>query len=242
MTTIKRDSAPAVNKTQEQLQWAAGYYLTPSRLGMQRVKSYVAAMCGVLVLAGALYLGTEFDFWWPVLPAVLVLVGAVIYAVSVVKDVENVRRQLWLEIWAQEVATGTDIDDDGIIGNPVGHVVQIGGGRGSVTLANLDVMERRPLVHFPNTEGHVVTPDDVLHIVDRAAEVGLAFRNWEGQRLPSGVVLDRPTWGGCLDGLVAWRFATDRQTQRGRVVEMRSDITVEDMKRAVRLGAREGAK
>jgi NAD(P)-dependent dehydrogenase (short-subunit alcohol dehydrogenase family) len=63
-------------------------------------------------------------------------------------------------------------------------------------------MERRPLLHFP-TNRRMVTPDDVLHILDRATEVGLAFRNWEGQRLPSGTVLDRVAWGGCLDGLVA---------------------------------------
>lgn len=239
---VKRDSAPAVNKTQDQLQWAAGYYLTPSRLAGQRVKSYAAAMVAGLTVAGAAYIGFEFDVWLPMLPALLVAGGATIYAVSVAKDVENVRRQLWLEIWAQERATGIDIDGDGQIGQPlpVGHVVEIGGNRGSVTLPNIDVMERRPLLHFPTNHGRMVTPDDVLHILDRATEVGLAFRNWEGQKLPSGTVLDRSAWGGCLDGLVAWRFAEERPTARGRAVVLRDDITVEDMKRAVRLGAREG--
>lgn len=237
---VKRDTAPTVNKTQDQLQWAAGYYLTPSRLASQRVKAYAAAIVGGLVVAGASYIGFEYSVWLPMLPAALIAGGATIYAVSVTKDVENVRRQLWLEIWAQERATGEDIDGDGIIGNPIGHVVEIGGGRGSVTLPNIDVMERRPLLHFPTNHGRMVTPDDVLHILDRATEVGLAFRSWEGQRLPSGTVLDRTAWGGCLDGLVAWRFAEERPTARGRAVELRSDITVEDMKRAVRLGAREG--
>ena len=146
-------------------------------------------------------------------------------------------------IWAQEQASGEDIDGDGIVGPPVGHVVPVNGNKnGSVLLPNLDVMERRPLLHFPTGIGRTVTPDDVLHILDRAATEGLAFRSWEGQKLPSGTVLDRTAWGGCLDGLVAWRFAEERPTARGRAVVLRDDITVEDMKRAVRLGAREGSK
>jgi hypothetical protein len=238
---VKRDSAPTVNKTQDQLQWAAGYYLTPARLAGQRVKSYAAAMVAGLVVAGAAYIGFEYSVWLPMLPAALVAGGATIYAKSVIVDVENVRKQLWLEIWAQEWASGEDIDGDGIVGPPVGHVVPVNGNKnGSVLLPNLDVMERRPLLHFPTGIGRTVTPDDVLHILDRAATEGLAFRSWEGQKLPSGTVLDRSAWGGCLDGLVAWRFAEERPTARGRAVVLRDDITVEDMKRAVRLGAREG--
>lgn len=241
---VKRDSAPSVNKSQEQLQWAAGYYLTPARLAGQRVKAYAAAMVAALSVSGAAYIGFEYGLWLPMVPAALIAGGATIYAVSVMKDVENVRRQLWLEIWAQERATGIDIDGDGEIGQPlpVGHVVEIGGGRGSVTLPNIDVMERRPLLHFPTNHGRMVTPDDVLYIIDRAATEGLSFRSWEGQKLPSGTVLDRNAWGGCLDGLVAWRFAEERPTARGRAVVMRDDLSPEDMKRAVRLGAREAAK
>lgn len=243
----KRADAPAVNKTQDQLQYAAGYYLTPSRLGAQRVKAYAAAVLGSCVVGLAVYIGAEFGVWWLIVPALLVLLGTVIYAISIVRDVENVRRQLWMEIWQRERASGTDIDGDGVIGEPepvkpVGHVVKIGGDRGEITLPNIDLMTRRPLVHFPTNHGRMVTPDDVLYILDRATEVGLSFRNWEGHKLPSGTILDRTAWGGCLDGLVAWRFAVDRPTQRGRVVELRSDITVEDMKRAVRLGAREAAR
>ena len=66
---VKRDSAPTVNKTQDQLQWAAGYYLTPSRLAGQRVKSYAAAMVAGLTVAGAAYIGFEYDLWLPMLPA-----------------------------------------------------------------------------------------------------------------------------------------------------------------------------
>lgn len=241
----KRADAPAVKGTQDQIQWAAGYYLTPSRLGTQRVKAYMVAIAGVFLVGGATYVGAEYGAWWPMLPAFMALIGAVIWAVSVVRDVENVRRQLWFEIWKSEIATGTDIDGDGVIGQPepIGHVVTVNGSKpGEVTLPNLDVMTRRPLVHFPTNHGRMVTPDDVIFILDRSVEVGLAFRNWEGQRLPSGTVLDRTAWGGCLDGLVAWRFAEERQTARGRAVELRSDITVEDMKRAVRLGAREAAR
>lgn len=237
--TTKKDTAPAVTKTQDQIQWAAGYYLTPSRLAGQRVRSYGVGVLGGAVFALSVYVGAETGLWVALIPGAIVAIGATIYAVSVIQDVENVRRQLWLEIWAQERTTGEDIDGDGIVGPPVGHVVEIGGGRGSVTLPNIDVMDRRPLVHFPSETGHVVTPDDVLHILDRAVSIGLGFRNWERHKLPSGTIVDRTTWAGCQDGLIAWRFAQDRQTQRGRVVELRGDLSVEDMKRAVRLGARE---
>lgn len=244
---VKKADTPSVNNTKpmDQLQWAAGYYLTPSRLGAQRVKAYAAAVVAGLATAGAVYIGAESGIWWPVPVAALVAGGAVLYAVSVAKDVENVRRQLWLEIWARERASGTDLDGDGIVGQPepIGHVVNITGSKGGqVVLPNLDVMTKRPLLHFPQNHGRMVTPDDVLYILDRAQTEGLSFRNWEGHKLPSGTVLDRNAWGGCLDGLVAWRFAIDRPTQRGRVVELRDDITVEDMKRAVRLGARESAR
>lgn len=238
----KRDTAPAVTKTQDQIQWAAGYYLTPSRLAGQRVRSYGVGVLGGAVFALSVYVGAETGLWVALIPGAIVAIGATIYAVSVIQDVENVRRQLWLEIWSQERATGEDIDGDGIVGPPIGHVVEIGGGRGSVTLPNIDVMDRRPLVHFPSETGRVVTPDDVLHIIDRAVLIGLGFRNWERHKLPSGTIVDRQTWAGCQDGLIAWRFAQDRQTQRGRVVELRGDLSVEDMKRAVRLGAREQAR
>lgn len=244
--------ADANSTDQMQPMFAAGYHLTPSRLAGERVKAWLVGIVGAALLMGSIWASVSFGQLWMALVGLLAMGLSLVFMRSVLVDVENVRRQLWIDVWQKEVRTGTDIDGDGLVGPPVGHVVEIKtrSGTAQVTLANLDVQYKRPLVHFPAAVGRAVTADDVLYILDRAGErkpsgggiVGLSYRAWEGQRLPSGTVLDRETWAGCLSGLVRWSFAQERVLGQGRVVELRKDIEVEDMKRAVKLGVKQAAR
>jgi hypothetical protein len=52
----------------------------------------------------------------------------------------------------------------------------------------------------------------------------------------------RVIWPACAgrgvqDGLLQWQFATARETKAGRVVELRPDLSVDDMMRLVQKGA-----
>jgi len=149
--------------------------------------------------------------------------------------------------WMREVETGQDLDGDGEIGEPVGHVMRING-QDDTVLANLERPGRRvvrPLAGFP------VEANDVLYVLQRATSrreggddmVGLGFRQWEGERLPGGMKIGREEWGKIQDGLLQWRFATKRPIGRGRrLVELREDVRIDDMMRAVRLSVREAQK
>lgn len=155
---------------------------------------------------------------------------ALVYGLSALRSTSAERRRFY----AAEVRDGKDYNHDGVIGKPQGHVVEVQG-KPAFTLPDLhpDTPPTPPpaLVHFP------CTANDVLLVLDSAPQDGLGFRAWEGKRLPSGVKLDRSTWGAVQDGLLAWQFATARQTKTGRVVELRTDIDIEAMKDAVRKGA-----
>jgi len=157
---------------------------------------------------------------------------ALAYGWSVLRNASHERRRFY----AQEVRDGRDYNHDGVIGKPQGHVVDVQG-KPAFTLPDLhpDTPAAPPpaLIHFP------CTANDVLAVLDSAPTNGLGFRAWEGKRLPSGVKLDRSTWGAVQDGLLRWQFATARTTKTGRVVELRTDIDIEAMKDAVRKGAGE---
>ena len=150
--------------------------------------------------------------------------------------------------WVREQQMGLDLDGDGEIGEPapVGHVMRING-RESAVLPNLERPARpRPLAGFP-AKPEPITPDDVLYILGRAAGqredgkalVGLGFRQWEGHSLPSGAKPGRDEWSAIQDGLLTWEFATARRVRGRRLVDLRSDVRVDDMMRAVRLSVRE---
>jgi hypothetical protein len=136
--------------------------------------------------------------------------------------------------YAAEVRDQRDYNNDQVIGDPRGHVVTV---QGEPAFVLPDLQPETPagpppaLVHFP------CTANDVLWILDRAVEVGLGFRQWEGQVLPSKLRLDRATWAAVQDGLLRWQFAIDRPTKTGRRVDLRLDIGVEAMKAAVVKGA-----
>ena len=115
-----------------------------------------------------------------------------------------------------------------------GHIVNVAGR--PMVLPNLSTPIDKPapvLVGFP------VCTNDVLYVLERSWREGTAFRTWEGHKLPSGVKLDRGSWTAMLDGLLRWNFATERQVDGKRKVELRQDIGVDDMMTAVREGAKE---
>lgn len=221
--------------------YAAGYHLTPGRLAMQRVRAYLAALLGLSLLALAILIAIETRQPLVILPGVALLGACAIYTVSVWKDVDNVRRQLWM----LEARTGQDIDGDGHIGppaipEPVGHVVAVrsnGQAAREFTLPDLDPpREARPLIRFPQQPA--VTANDVIWIIQRAETDGLSFRPWSKVRLPSGARIDRDLWRGILDGLIAWQFAIAGQTADGRrTVALRTDIDTDAMIHAIRQGA-----
>lgn len=170
---------------------------------------------------------------------VAVLLAAVwiaTYAWALRRDTAAVRRATW----AAELDSGDDIDGDGQVGppRPVGHVVRINGPKpAEVVLPDLDPPRQlAPLVEFPAQPP--VTANDVIFILSEAARRGLTFRGWERQRLPSGAEIDRALWVGIQDGLVSWTFAVAETDARGRRhVALRSDVGVETMIHAVRVGA-----
>lgn len=197
---------------------AVGAFATRRMAGWQRID-----LLDVLVLAGGVVLA-------------LACVWIATYAWALRRDTAAVRRATW----AAELDSGDDIDGDGQVGppRPVGHVVRISGARpAEVVLPDLDPpRELAPLVEFPATPP--VTANDVIYILSEAARSGLTFRAWERRRLPSGAEIDRTLWVGIQDGLVSWTFAVAETDARGRRhVALRSDVGVETMIHAVRVGA-----
>lgn len=114
-----------------------------------------------------------------------------------------------------------------------GHVVTVAGRDMVLPNLNAPALDKPAplLVGFP------VCANDVLFVLSEATRRGLGFRAWVGERLPSGMKLDRAGWIAVQDGLLTWRFATSRQTATGRVVELRADVEIEAMLDAVRKGA-----
>ncbi len=113
-----------------------------------------------------------------------------------------------------------------------GHIVNVAGK--PMVLPNLDTPIDKPapvLVGFP------VCTNDVLYVLERSWREGTAFNKWEGHRLPSGVKLNRAGWTAMLDGMIRWNFATTRQVDGKRKVELRADVSVDDMMTAVRKGS-----
>lgn len=227
MTKTYRTSAPpAESKQPEPLLYAAGSYLTPGRLGVQRVKAYFVAVLGLLVLGAGIVYGNEERQPLLALAGLVLFGGAAIYSATVFYDVERVRRQLWKD----EEATGHDLDGDGAVGKPgaaAGHPVKLGSG--SFVLPDLDAPGGEPpLPHFP------VPANDVIYILRNAPGRPLSYRKWDKQRLPSGKTVDRDLLTGIQDGLIAWRFAVATFTTDGRrTVDLRSDIGVDAMIHAI---------
>lgn len=173
---------------------------------------------GILVLAGACVACVAGAWMWT-------------YARALARNTHHVR----LATWQMELEQKIDLDGDGVLGpppslQPVGHVMRIGGPKPvDVILPDLDPpREARPLAGFP------ICPNDVLFILNRAAVDGLTVRAWAGQRLPSGLLVDRTLWSAVVDGLVEWAFATATVDGAGRRrVELRTDVSVDLMADAV---------
>ena len=154
------------------------------------------------------------------------------YASALAANTRQVRRATWQE----ELDSGQDLDDDGLIGppaqQPAGHVVKIGGAKPrDVVLPDLDPAPwaARPLARFP------VPANDVIYILNRAAKSGLGFRDWDGHRLPSGTPVDRPLWTRIIDGMVDWEMVQATTDAGGRRrVRLAGDVTVDEMIAAVR--------
>jgi len=208
---------------------ASTHQMVASPIALDAAKGVTSLVVGGLVVAGAVAGSVEADALWPLLALVLA-VFPVVYGSVLLYNLPEERKRFY----AAEVRDQRDYNKDGVLGDPRGHVVTVQG-KPAFTLPDLDpepVAGPPPaLIHFP------CTANDVLWILDRAVEVGLGFRQWEGQSLPSGVKLDRATWGAVQDGLLRWQFATSRQTATGRRVDLRLDIGVEAMKDAVVKGA-----
>ena len=209
---------------------AAGtHQLVADPLAIMATKSVTALVVGALVVGGAVTGAVYAEALWP-LALMVLAVPALVYGVALWLNLGAERRRFY----AAEVRDQRDYNNDQVIGNPRGHVVHVQGAP-AFTLPDLHP-ETPPgpppaLIHFP------CTANDVLWILDRAAEAGLGFRQWEGQVLPSSVKLDRDKWSEVQDGLIAWKFATARQTATGRRVDLRLDIGIEAMKAAVVKGA-----
>jgi hypothetical protein len=203
--------------------------MVASPIAVDAAKGVTALVVGALVVAGAVLGSVQVGTAWPLLALVLA-VFPVVYGGVLLYNLPEERKRFY----AAEVRDKRDYDGDGVIGKPQGHVVTVQGTPAFV-LPDLhpDTPAEPPpaLIHFP------CTANDVLWILDRAVEVGLGFRQWEGQTLPSGVKLDRATWGAVQDGLLRWQFATSRTTATGRRVDLRLDIGVEAMKDAVLKGS-----
>jgi hypothetical protein len=156
-----------------------------------------------------------------------------VYVISYARTLRNDNAAVRARTWLLEEQTGQDLDGDGQIGqpSPVGHVMKIGGAKPrEMVLPDLDPpCETRPLVRFP------VPANDVIYILSRAARDGLGFRDWEGHRLPSRAVIDRPLWGRIIDGMVDWEMVEATTDAAGRRrVRLAGDATVDEMIAAVR--------
>lgn len=227
MTKTYRASAPPVdNKQPEPLLYAAGSYLTPGRLGVQRVKAYFVAVLGLLVLGAGIVYGNDERQPLLALAGLVLFGGAAIYSATVFYDVERVRRQLWKD----EEASGRDLDGDGAVGKPTkpaGHPVKLGSG--SFVLPDLDAPGTEPpLPHF------TIPANDVIYVLRNARQRPLTYRKWDKVRLPSGAVVDRDLLISIQDGLLAWRFAVATLSADGRrTVDLRNDIGVDAMIHAI---------
>ena len=210
---------------------ASTHQMVASPIAVDAAKGVTALVVGGLVVAGADAGSVQVVTAWPLLSLVLA-VFPVVYGAVLLYNLPEERKRFY----AQEVADNVDYNRDGHVGKPQGHVVTVAGAP-AFTLPDLHPetpAEPPPaLIHYP------CTANDVLWILDRAVEVGLGFRQWEGKSLPSGVKLDRTTWGAVQDGLIAWKFATSRQTATGRRVDLRLDIGIEAMKDAVVKGSQQ---
>jgi hypothetical protein len=210
---------------------ASTHQLVAAPLAIDQAKAVTALVVGLLVVAGAVAGAVELDTPWP-LAATVLAVPALVYGAALWANLGAERRRFY----ADEVRDQRDYDGDGVVGKPHGHVVTVAG-KPAFTLPDLhpETPASPPpaLIHFP------CTANDVLWILERASKVGLGFRQWEGQPLPSKIKIDRATWGAVQDGLLRWQFATSRNTAAGRRVDLRLDIGIEAMKDAVRKGAGE---
>lgn len=158
---------------------------------------------------------------------------AVVYALAYARTLRRDSQAVRSATWRLEMERGEDLDNDGQIGppQPVGHVLRIGGNRpAEAVLPDLDPPRAAaPLVRFP------VPANDVIYVLSRAARDGLGFRDWEGHRLPSGAVVDRPLWGRIIDGMVDWEMVQAQTDAAGRRrVRLAEDVTVDEMIAAVR--------
>jgi hypothetical protein len=204
--------------------------VTADYLAWLRAKSVGAGILAAGVLAGGGLVVDATGLAVVLVPFVAVAVVLAVYGVALWLHVNSVTRDLW----RRELRDGKDYTGDGHLGPPQGHVVHV---QGQPAFVLPDLHPETPaapppaLIHFP------CTANDVLFVLDKAQGDGLGFRAWEGQRLPSGVKLDRDGVKWLQDGMLAWKFATSRMTATGRRVELRTDIDIEAMKAAVQKGA-----
>jgi hypothetical protein len=213
---------------------AAGtHQIVADPLAINQAKASTAIVVGLLIITGAIYGVVEFDVLWS-LAVIILAVPALVYGISLWRNVSAERRRFYM--YQAEIRDGRDYNKDGVLGPPAGHVVSVAG-KPVITLPDLHpetpAGPTPALIHFP------CTANDVLWILDRATRVGLGFRQWEGQKLPSKIKIDRERWATVQDGMLRWQFATARQTATGRRVDLREDIGIEVMKSAVRKSAGE---
>jgi hypothetical protein len=95
--------------------------------------------------------------------------------------------------WAIERATGVDMDGDGSIGAPASAPLRF------VATTGVEPKQRKDA--------------DLEHIISRAVDVGLGFRQWEGHKLPSGKTVSREAWSDFLASLARANLA---ETQGNR--------------------------
>ena len=236
---IAAPSAPAKEGKFDPSTWAQ-----QARL-LAKNQAEAAALRVAMVLAGlvllALGASLALDVRLPRDPTVIVAVaiGCVAmvagvwlwtYASALAANTRSVQAATWQE----ELARGEDLDGDGQVGQPAeaGHVVKIGGSRPQeVVLPNLDTARAAPrLARFP------VPANDVVYVLTQANRLGLGFRQWEGQQLPtSRAVIDRPLWSAIIDGMVDWEMVEARTDAGGRRrVRLASDVTVDQMVAEIR--------
>lgn len=212
-------------------------------------RALLAALGAILLLTATTVLlrGPQRYTWSATLEVILPAAGlaavavgmawVITYSRALARNTHSVKRATW----AEEQATGIDLDGDGTVGPPppVGHILRINGPAPvEVTLDDLHARaDRRPLAGYP------VTPNDVIHILNAAPRDGLSFRRWSGRTLPSGHGVTRESWDATLTGLVTWGFAREHHDAAGRRhVALREDVDVETMIAAVQRSVRAAAE
>lgn len=210
------DTAP---QPKTDINFAAGYHLTPARLAMQNVKAYLAVCLAIAAFVGSIAGAIELRQLWPVAVGLVIAVGAVIYANSLRAGVVNVQRNLWTDsqrqwyTWQRELAEGRDLNGDGILGDPQAASRTVRVTRGDTVEEVVLDMPARSVAGGPVLIDFGVTaPDLVSFLFEADLRRGLQERNWIGDgvqayTLPSGQRVTQTMFRQILAGLKARNMA-----------------------------------